>query len=93
MDRHVSITAEMGAQVYFCDPHSPWQRGSHENANGLLRQYFFSKGTNLPIWSREHLWAVEHEINGRPRLIIDNRSPSELFANLPASADPRQSST
>jgi IS30 family transposase len=86
MARHVSITAELGPQIYFCDPHSPWQRGSNENANGLLRQYF-PKGTNLAIWSQEHLRAVEHEINGRPRLVIDNRSPAELFATLLASFD------
>uniref|UniRef100_UPI0038B2730E IS30 family transposase n=1 Tax=Nakamurella panacisegetis TaxID=1090615 RepID=UPI0038B2730E len=79
MARHVSITAELGAQIYFCDPHSPWQRGSNENANGLLRQHS-PKGTNLAIWSREHLQAVEDEINGRPRLVFDNRRPADLFA-------------
>ena len=86
MARHLTITASLGAQVYFCDAHSPWQRGSNENANGLLRQYF-PKGTDLTIWSAEHLRAVEEEINARPRIVLDDRTPAELFASLLASSD------
>ncbi|TCM35999.1 integrase-like protein [Kribbella sp. VKM Ac-2568] len=70
MARHTAIAATLGAPIYFCDSHSPWQRGSNENANGLLRQYF-PKGTDLSIHSPAHLRAVENEINppapSRPR--------------------------
>jgi transposase, IS30 family len=84
MARHIAITADLGAHVYFCDSHSPWQRGSNENANGLLRQYF-PRGTNLNVFSPQHLRAVEDEINNRPRLILADRTPAELFGALLAS--------
>jgi IS30 family transposase len=86
MARHIAITADLGAPIYFCDSHSPWQRGSNENSNGLLRQYF-PKGTNLNVFCPEHLRAVENEINNRPRLILEDRTPAELFTALLASPD------
>jgi IS30 family transposase len=81
MARHTDITADLGIPVYFCDSRSPWQRGSNENANGLLRQYF-PKGTSLNIYTPDHLRAVEHEINNRPRHTLEDRSPAELFTAL-----------
>ena len=84
MARHTSISASLGAKVYFCDSHSPWQRGSNENTNGLLRDYF-PKGTDLTIHSPKHLLAVEKELNNRPRLVLDDRTPAELFEALLAS--------
>lgn len=81
MARHLTITASLGAPVYFCDSRSPWQRGSNENTNGLLRDYF-PKGTDLGAHPPEHLLAVENEINNRPRMVLDDRSPAELFAAL-----------
>ena len=86
MARHLTITRSVGAPVYFCDSHSPWQRGSNENANGLLRDYF-PKGTDLRVYSSEHLRAVENELNSRPRHVLGNRAPADLFAALLASPD------
>lgn len=75
MARHVDITKSLGTPVYFCDSHSPWQRGSNENANGLLRDYL-PKGTDLSVHSPEHLLAVEKELNQRPRKVLgDSGSP------------------
>jgi len=88
MARHTAITADLGAPVYFCDSRSPWQRGSNENANGLLRQYF-PKGTTLNAYTADHLRAVEHEINNRPRRVLADRSPAELFTALLTSPDHR----
>ena len=75
MARHTDITADLGVMVYFCDSRSPWQRGSNENANGLLRQYF-PKGTSLNTYTPDHLQAVEYEINNRPRRILGDRTPT-----------------
>lgn len=86
MARHTDITADLGVMVYFCDSRSPWQRGSNENANGLLRQYF-PKGTRLNTYTPDHLRAVEHEINNWPRHILGDRSPAELFTALLISPD------
>ena len=77
MARHLTITQSLGAPV-FCDSRSPWQRGSNENTNGLLRDYF-PKGTDLSTHSTQHLLAVENELNNRPRLILNDRAPAELF--------------
>jgi transposase, IS30 family len=87
MARHLTITESLGAPVHFCDSRSPWQRGSNENANGLLRDYF-PKGTDLASHSPEHLRAVENELNNRPRLVLEDRSPAELFTALLASNSP-----
>ena len=87
MARHLTITDSLGAPVYFCDSRSPWQRGSNENANGLLRDYF-PKGTDLARHSPEHLQAVENELNNRPRIVLGDRSPVDLFTALLASHSP-----
>ena len=86
MRNHKKISIAADLPIYFCDPHSPWQRGSNENANGLLRQYF-PKRTDLTIHSPEHLHAVENEINTRPRLVLADRTPATLFTTLLASLD------
>jgi IS30 family transposase len=88
MARHLTITATLGAPVYFCDSRSPWQRGSNENTNGLLRDYF-PKGTDLRVHSAEHLLAVENELNNRPRRVLHDHSPAALFDALLQS--PKQS--
>jgi transposase, IS30 family len=81
MAQHISISAATGMQVYFCDPGSPWQRGTNENTNGLLRQYF-PKGTDLSIHSPEHLQFVAAELNDRPRKTLGWKTPAEAFAQL-----------
>jgi IS30 family transposase len=78
MSGHVNFTVETGVQVYFCDPHSPWQRGSNENTNGLLRQYF-PKGTDLSRWSLADLLAVQAAINSRPRKVLNWKTPAEVL--------------
>ena len=78
MARHADFTIRTGLPVYFCDPHSPWQRGSNENTNGLLRQYF-PKGTDLQIWTAEHLALVAAELNDRPRLCLNDKTPRQLM--------------
>ncbi len=81
MAEHVQFTVDTGVQVYFCDPHSPWQRGSNENTNGLLRQYF-PKGTSLAGYSEAELDAVARQLNGRPRQTLEWMKPSEKLAEL-----------
>jgi IS30 family transposase len=75
MADHVRFTVDTGVAVYFCDPHSPWQRGSNENTNGLLRQYF-PKGTDLSIHDQATLDAVAAELNARPRQTLGLDRPS-----------------
>jgi IS30 family transposase len=81
MARHLEITAAIGAKVYFCDAGSPWQRGTNENTNGLLRQYF-PKGTDLSRHNRGELARVERELNNRPRAVLHDRTPTEIFTQL-----------
>lgn len=81
MAEHQRITAETGIPVFFCDAHSPWQRSSNENSNGLLRDYF-PKGTDLSMYSLEDLARVQDELNNRPRKPLQWRTPAEVFAGL-----------
>lgn len=81
MGRHVDFTVETGIPIYFCDPHSPWQRGSNENTNGLLRQYM-PKGTDLSVHSAEDIDAIAKSLNNRPRKTLGFLKPSEKLAGL-----------
>lgn len=76
---HAQLTVDTGTRVFFADPHSPWQRPSNENTNGLLRQYF-PKGTDLSRWSPEDLEAVAVAVNNRPRKVLGWKTPAEVFA-------------
>ena len=78
MSAHAQFKVETGIPVFFADPHSPWQRGTNENTNGLLRQYF-PKGTDLSRWSAEEIEAVAHALNTRPRKTLGWKTPAEAF--------------
>ena len=78
---HARIAVDADVEIYFCDPHSPWQRGSNENTNGLLRQYF-PKGTSLAGHSPGQLAAVADELNGRPRKTLGWKTPAEALAEI-----------
>jgi transposase, IS30 family len=84
MADHVRFATDTNMQVFFCDPHSPWQRGSNENTNGLLRQYF-PKNTDLRQHSAAHLNAVARKLNTRPRQTLNWMKPSEVFGRAVAS--------
>jgi transposase, IS30 family len=81
MARHERITGQSGVQVYFADPHSPWQRGTNENTNGLLREYM-PKGTDLSQYTAGQVQAIEDELNDRPRKRLGYRTPREELAKL-----------
>ncbi|MFB8773977.1 IS30 family transposase [Streptomyces broussonetiae] len=78
MSAHAQFKVETGIPVFFADPHSPWQRGTNENTNGLLRQYF-PKGTDLSRWSAEEVEAVAHALNSRPRRTLGWKTPAEAL--------------
>jgi IS30 family transposase len=85
MTNHAQVAAATDLEIYFCDPHSPWQRGSNENTNGLLRQYF-PKGTGLSVHSREDLDAVAAELNARPRKTLGWKTPAQALDEVLAAA-------
>jgi IS30 family transposase len=81
MAQHTRLRIDTGLQVYFCDPHSPWQRGTNENTNGLLRQYF-PKRTDLSIHGPDDLAAVASVLNTRPRKTLGWKTPAEALDEM-----------
>jgi IS30 family transposase len=81
MAQHSRLRIDTGIEVYFCDPRSPWQRGTNENTNGLLRQYF-PKGTDLSIYDADEIAAVAAALNGRPRKTLGWKTPAEALDEL-----------
>lgn len=81
MARHAEITQKTGVAIYFCDSHSPWQRGSNENINGLIRQYL-PKGTDLSVHSQEELDAIALQLNMRPRKRFDFKCSIEVMSEV-----------
>ena len=84
MAQHAQLRTEANLDIYFCDPQSPWQRGTNENTNGLLRQYF-PKGTDLHRHSRNDLDAVAAALNSRPRKTLGYKTPAETLNEHPHS--------
>ncbi len=82
MAAHAEFRIATGCPVFFCDPHSPWQRGSNENTNGLLRQYFPRSTTNFRDWTQDALDEVAHSLNGRPRETLNWQNPAERLNQL-----------
>ena len=81
LSEHLRLTFDADLPVFFCDPHSPWQRGTNENTKGPLRQYF-PKGTDLSVHGPEDLAQVAAALNGRPRKTLDWRTPAEALTAL-----------
>ena len=81
MAQHARLKIDAGVQVYFCDPHSPWQRGTNENTNRLLRQYL-PKGTDLSVHSATDLARIAHSLNNRPRKTLGYMTPSERLTEF-----------
>lgn len=81
MAQHVQLRIETGLAIYFCDPRSPWQRGTNENTNGLLRQYF-PKGTDISRYTERELDAVAATLNSRPRKTLGWKTPAEVLSEL-----------
>ena len=81
MARHQQVSIDADIDVFFCDPASPWQRGTNENTNGLLRQYF-PKGTDLSIHTPDDLQRIQDEFNDRPRAVLGYKKPTEALADL-----------
>ena len=83
MKAHAQIAVAADCEIYFCDPHSPWQRGSNENTNGLLRQWM-PKGTDLSVHTEADLDTIAYKLNNRPRQTLGWMKPSQALANLVA---------
>ena len=92
MSKHAQLTLRTGVAVYFCDPHSPWQRGLNENTNGLLRQYL-PKGSDLSVYSQEQLDEIAWSLNTRPRKSLGFRSPVEVYNERPLNMEPAKTAT
>ena len=92
MAQHARLKIDTGVQVFFCDPQSPWQRGTNENTNGLLRQYF-PRGTDLTSHSAEQIAAVAATLNSRPRKTLGWKTPAETLDRLLLSADKNRVAT
>jgi IS30 family transposase len=86
MAAHKRFTIATDIKVYFCDPQNPWQRGTNENTNGLLRQYL-PKGVDISGYSQAQLNTVARSLNERPRKTLDFRTPAEMFSQIVASTD------
>lgn len=78
MALHQTLAKRLQMDIYFCDPHSPWQRPSNENLNGLVRQYL-PKGIDLSIYSQRDLDRIAHSLNTRPRAVLGFQTPEEVF--------------
>ena len=81
MTDHARIKLELGTRVYFCDPHAPWQRGTNENTNRLLR-HWFTKGTDLSTWTPAQLKTIQDTLNRRPRPTLDLKTPSQYLTEI-----------